>query len=108
MSHCLLTLIATPDLEERLVDWLLGEGYQGFTSLPCNGHGTGHEGLSTAEKVAGRQRQVAFWLQLEETVATDLVRALSESFGATELHYWIVPVLSGGPIGRGSNLAQTE
>jgi hypothetical protein len=99
MSACLLTLIATPALEERLIDWLLERGQDGFTTLPCHGHGTGHDGLSAAEQVAGRKRQVAFWLQVSSDTATELVRELTAEFADAQLHYWIVPVAAGGPLG---------
>lgn len=101
MTPCLLTLIATPALEERLVDWLLERGHDGFTTLPCQGHGTSHESLSAAEQVAGRKRQVAFWLQVPSATATALVNELATEFEDAQLHYWIVPVTSAGPIGAG-------
>jgi len=98
MNECLLTLIATPELEERLVDWLLEASYEGFTTTQCHGHGVHTDRLSTAEQVAGRQRQIAFWLQLREDEAGAVIQGLSKSFGGAGLHYWITPVLAGGPI----------
>jgi len=110
MTPCLLTLIATPELEEKLIDWLLEEGHEGFTSLPCHGHGTNHDRLSAAEQVAGRQQQVAFWLQLSSTIAADLVHKLAVEFQGAQLHYWIVPVSAGGPVAsaRGQNNASNR
>ena len=99
MNECLLTLIATPELEERLVDWLLETGHEGFSTVPCRGHGVHPERLSTAEQVAGRQRRVAFWLQLPGNEAESIVARLGESFGKTGLHFWITPVLASGQIG---------
>ena len=99
MNPCLLTLIATPELEERLVDWLLVAKHQGFTTARCHGHGVQPDRLSTAEKVAGRQRRVAFWLQLPQDDAESIVQGLAERFGGAGLHYWITPVVSAGPIG---------
>ena len=98
MSAQLLTLIATPELEERLVDWLLDAGHDGFTTLVCRGHGVQPQQLSTAEQVAGRQQRVAFWLQLSEPDARRVLGGLAREFGATGLHYWITPVLSAGPL----------
>ena len=98
MNECLLTLIATPELEERLVDWLLEAGHDGFTSAPCHGHGVHPEHLSTAEQVAGRQKRVAFWLQLSENEAESIVERLGASMGNSGLHYWIVPAIAAGPI----------
>jgi hypothetical protein len=91
-------LIATPELEERLVDWLLETGHEGFSTVPCRGHGVHPERLSTAEQVAGRQRRVAFWLQLPKNEAESIVAGLGESFGKAGLHFWITPVLASGPI----------
>lgn len=98
MSMHLLTLIATPENEERLVDWLLAAGQDGFTTLPCHGHGVRTEQLSAGEQVAGRQQRVAFWLQLPEAEARALIRRLARDFGETGLHYWLIPVVSGGPL----------
>ena len=98
MNECLLTLIATPELEERLVDWLLEAGHDGFTTAPCHGHGVHPEHLSTAEQVAGRQKRVAFWLQLSENEAESIVERLGASMGSSGLHYWIVPAIAAGPI----------
>jgi len=99
VNECLLTLIATPELEERLVDWLLETGHEGFSTVPCRGHGVHPERLSTAEQVAGRQRRVAFCLQLPENEAESIVARLGENFGKTGLHFWITPVLASGQIG---------
>ena len=99
MSDCLLTLIATPELEERLIDWLLESGHEGFTTSPCHGHGVHPARLSAAEQVAGRQRRVAFWIQEPEEQARAIVARLAESFGGAGLHYWLVPVSEAGRIG---------
>lgn len=98
MIECLLTLITTPELEERLVDWLLEAGHEGFTTVPCHGHGVHPETLSTAEQVAGRQKRIAFWLQLPKSEAESIVSSLEENFGDASLHYWITPALASGSI----------
>ncbi len=98
MNECVLTVITTPELEERLVDWLLEAGREGFTTIPCRGHGLRPEHLSAAEQVAGRQHRVAFWLQLPESDAHSIVAQLSAEFGDAGLHYWITPVSAAGPI----------
>jgi hypothetical protein len=100
MDEVLLTIIATPAIEERLLDWLLGHDYQGFTTLPCEGHGVLQDHLSAAERVAGRQNRVAFWVQLPQRRAAELVPELRAAFGGAGLHYWISPLLEGGPITR--------
>lgn len=99
MTECLLTLIGTPELEERLIDWLLEAGYEGFTTTPCHGHGVHPAHLSTAEQVAGRQKRTAFWLQLSQNDAESIVSSLEEEIGGARLYYWITPVLAAGSIG---------
>jgi hypothetical protein len=110
-SH-LLTLVATPELEERLVDWLLEAGHVGFTSAACHGHGVHPDRLSTAEQVAGRQRRVVFWLHVPEREADDLLAGLAASFGGAGLHYWLAPLIAVGriesPAFPGSGTAEDE
>ena len=96
MNQVLLTLIATPEVEEKLVDWLLGAGHGGFTTVGCQGHGVHHGQLSTSEQVAGRQHRVAFWLQTTESSARTIVSELSTGFEKSVLHYCITPVVAGG------------
>lgn len=100
MNECLLTVIATPSLEEKLVDWLLEKGQAGFTTSECSGHGVNQEHLSAAEQVAGRQKRVAFWIQVPEPKARKIVAQLGSDFGAAGLHYWVSPVIAGGAINR--------
>jgi hypothetical protein len=98
MSDALLTLIATPENEELLIDWLLERGHRGFTTFDCAGHGLAH-GLSAAEQVSGRKARVGVWLALPLDEARDLVERLGTELEGTDLHYWITPVLDGGPLG---------
>lgn len=99
MDESLITLIATPELEERLIDWLLESGHDGFTTSACHGHGIHAARLSAAEQVAGRQRRVVFWIQTPASEASALVSRLAETFGGAGLHYWILPVSEAGPLG---------
>jgi hypothetical protein len=98
MKSCLLTVIATPGLEERLVDWLLERGQQGFSTVACRGHGVHDGSLSAAEQVAGRQQRVAFWIQATESDAREIAKQLAADFGSVGLHHWIAPLLEGGPL----------
>ena len=98
MNPCLFTLIATPELEERLIDWLLETGHEGFTTADCQGHGVHPGRLSIAEQVVGRQRRVAFWLQLSEDQAKSIVARLGADFGDAGLHFWLTPAIAAGPI----------
>lgn len=98
MNPVLLTLIATPSIQEPLLDWLLTHGYTGFTTLACHGHGTGAERLSASEQVAGRQERIAFWVQLPSDRAAELLAGLRRDFAETGLHYWISPLIDSGRI----------
>jgi hypothetical protein len=99
MSTCLLTLIATPELEERLIDWLLEAGHEGFTTVACHGHGVHSDRLSTAEQVIGRQKRVAFWLQVPGDEAESIVARLALELGDAGLHFWITPAIAAGRVG---------
>lgn len=97
MSECLLTLIVTPAIENAVVDWLLERNdIAGFTSAPISGHGSSLNALSTAEQVAGRQRQVQFQLHLSEATAHKIITDASRDFHGSGMHYWLVPVLASG------------
>jgi hypothetical protein len=97
MQDCLLVLIVSPSVEHAVVDWLLeNETVPGFTSQPISGHGSSPHALTTAEQVAGRQRQVQFQLHLPEATARTLVTALRRDFRGSGMHYWILPLLEAG------------
>ena len=95
---CLLVLVAPPQLEEPLVDFLLErEGFTGFSAHKIEGspaHGT----LTHAEQVTGRKRQVMFQVHAGYADVRDLVTQLRETFCGAGLHYWITPVIEAGPI----------
>jgi hypothetical protein len=59
-EQCLLVLIAPPQLEESLVDFLLEhEGFSGFSLQRIDGS-PAHGALTLSEQVTGRKRQVMF------------------------------------------------
>lgn len=99
MEPALLTVLADPDLEERIVDWLLArDDVPGFTTFPAWGHGTAQARLSLAEQVAGRRARVAFQLVLPLDTARALVAALAADFSGAQLYHWLQPVLSSGSL----------
>ena len=95
---CLLVLIAPPQLEEPLVDFLLeNDGFSGFSAQKVDGspaHGT----LTLAEQVTGRKKQVMFQVHAGRNEVHGLVAQLRETFRGAGLHYWITPVIEAGPI----------
>lgn len=95
----LLTFIAPPALEEPLVDWLLErESQYGFSSFAVNGHSSRHEGLTLAEQVSGRKRQIRFEMHLSDTDAWSLMQGLQKDFSGTGIHYWITPIIESGRV----------
>ncbi len=95
----LLTLIADPGLEESLVDWLLRyEAQYGFTSSRIDGHSSQLNGLTLAEQVAGRKRQIRFQMGVDERELTFLLERLRSDFPGSGIQYWVVPVIAGGRV----------
>ena len=98
MNRCILTLIALPAMEDELIDWLLSkQSISGFTSQSAHGHGSNHA-MSLAEQVAGRRKQIAFLIELDQPLADNVIRELKNDFSGTGLHYWLSPLLKSGTI----------
>lgn len=96
-SGVIFILTAPPSLEEPLVDWLLDfKSEYGFSSFPVNGHSSRQAGLTLAEQVSGRKRQVRFEMHLPETEWRPLVERLSRDFAGAGIHYWVSPVIEQG------------
>jgi len=99
MSECLLVIIATPSIEESVVDWLLErKEISGFSSTRIDGHGSRHSDLSLAEQVTGRQRKVMFHVHAECEQSRLLLTDLKQAFSGAGLHYWLMPLLEAGQI----------
>lgn len=96
-GQVLITLTASPAMEESLVDWLLQfEHPAGFTSHRANGHSSRLEGLSLAEQVAGRKNQVHFQLHIPSEELPGFIEQLKQAFGGAGVHYWVVPLIESG------------
>lgn len=99
MNECLLVIVATPAVEETLVDWLLERSVvSGFSSVRIDGHGSRHAELSLAEQVLGRQRKVMFHVHLARESISGLLDELRTEFAGAGLHYWVMPLLEAGRI----------
>jgi hypothetical protein len=97
-AQALLIIIAPPNLEEVLVDFLLlQKALTGFTTGKVYGHGTrpgaGKAELSMVEQVTGRQQRVQFMLHATLADLNALILMLRTKFGATDLHYILQPML---------------
>jgi hypothetical protein len=90
----LVILNAPSALEETVVDCLLTlESEHGFTSFPVNIHHHENKGLSLAEQVSGRQKQICFQIHIDEAGAGLLLKRLQEEFAGAGIQYWVVPML---------------
>jgi Protein of unknown function (DUF3240) len=99
MNNRLVILNAPSALEEAVVDCLLTlESEHGFTSFPVNVHHHENKGLSLAEQVSGRQKQICFQIHVDEAGAELLLNRLKEEFGGAGLQYWVVSMLGSAEI----------
>jgi Protein of unknown function (DUF3240) len=90
----LVILNAPFALEEAVVDCLLTlESEHGFTSFPLNVHHHENKGLSVAEQVSGRQKQICFQIHVDEAGAGLLLKRLKEEFAGAGIQYWVMPML---------------
>jgi Protein of unknown function (DUF3240) len=95
----LVILNAPSALEEAVVDCLLTlESEHGFTSFPVNVHHHENKGLSLAEQVSGRQKQICFQIHIDEAGAGALLKRLQEEFAGAGIQCWIVPMLGNSEI----------
>ncbi len=98
-KDCLVILNAASSLEEAVVDCLLTlESEHGFSSFPVNVHHHENKGLSLAEQVTGRQKQICFQIHIDEEGAKLLLKRLQEEFSGAGIQYWIVPMLESSEI----------
>jgi hypothetical protein len=95
-----LVILNTPaSLEEAVVDCLLTlESEHGFSSFPVNVHHHENKGLSLAEQVTGRQKQICFQIHIDEEGAKLLLKRLQGEFSGAGIQYWVVPILESSEI----------
>jgi hypothetical protein len=92
-----LVLIVAPELEEDLVDVLLGlTAVSGFTSGIVSGNGK-QQNMSLAEQVTGRRKRLRFELVLDEAVLGNILGELRERIGGDTV-YWVEPLLDFGKL----------
>ncbi len=100
MNKDRLVIINAPSsLEEMLVDCLLTlESEHGFSSFPVNAHHHENKGLSLAEQVSGRQKQICFQIHIDEDGSKFLLKRLQEDFSGAGIQYWVLPMLGSSEI----------
>jgi hypothetical protein len=98
MTHeYLITLNVPPVLEGMMVDNLLTlEFERGFSGFPVYAHHHENQGLSIAEQVTGRQKQIRFQMYVDGTNLALLLTNLRENFAGSNIQYWVIPVLESG------------
>ncbi|MBL4571768.1 MAG: DUF3240 family protein [Gammaproteobacteria bacterium] len=96
-NHSLLVLNTAPELEEDLIDYLLGfEQIEGFTSYQVHGHGE-HHNLNVAEQVTGRRRRSQYEIFLPNSAIPMVLEGLSSAVGK-DIVYWEQTVRNFGRI----------
>ena len=93
----LVTLDVAPELEERIVDWLLARpDVATFTSSPVSAYGADSRGFSVAEQVSGQQRRVELAIEVPADAVEGWLRDLATAFVAVDVSYRVTPVLLSG------------
>jgi len=98
--NCLLTLALPLALEEELLDLLHAQSARvpGFTVVHGQGMGAGAVLGTVMEQVQGRARRVLVQSVMRETDVAPLVAELRRALPATEVFYWVVPLLTCGSL----------
>ena len=95
----LVTLNVPPSLEEAIVDALLMmEEELGFSSFAVNSHHHENKGLSLAEQVTGRQKQLRFQMYIDKRALDSLITQLKQEFSGSGIQYWVLPIIDNGVI----------
>jgi len=99
MTEVCLNLLASPELEEKLLDrLLLHPNVSVFVSQRAASHG-GHIGdLDQTEQVLGRGDAVLIRALLTAVDAESLVAELRIAFAHSGVMFWIVPILAKGAL----------
>jgi hypothetical protein len=96
---CLVTLSASPALEEALVDWLMSqEAVHGFSSFPLSDQASRSDGLSLAEQVRGVRKRIGFQVCVKETELAAFLEQLRQDFKGSGIRFWVLPVVDAGQI----------
>ena len=99
MDNYCLSLLCSPQTEDRLLDLLLeSTGDTLFTSSRAYSHGAPHEILSIEEQVLGRRPMVLVQVLLNKDALEPLISSLAHSFAGLGLTYWATSVAQQGKI----------
>ena len=99
MDNYCLSLLCSPQTEDRLLDLLLeSTGDTLFTSSRAYSHGAPHEILSSEEQVLGRRPMVLVQVLLNKDALEPLISLLAQAFSGLGLTYWATSVAQQGEI----------
>ena len=99
MSDVCLNLLASPELEEKLLDHLLMHPKTAlFVSQPAASHGGRLADLEQREQVLGRAEAVLIKALLDGADAEALITELRLNYAHSGVQYWLVPILTRGAL----------
>lgn len=95
----LVTINVPPAVEGSVVDCLLVlEAEHGFSSYPVSAHHHLNQGLTLAEQVTGRQKEIRFQIYVSGQGLKMLLKQLRQEFSGASINYWVSPVVESGVI----------
>ena len=99
MTDVCLNLLASPELEEKLLDRLLMHPKVPiFVSQPAASHGSHIGDLDQTEQVLGRGDAVLIRALLTADDAESILAELRIAFARSGVMFWVVPVLTKGAL----------
>jgi len=99
MTEVCLHVLASPELEEKLLDHLLMRPKVSlFVSQSAASHGGHLTDLDQAEQVLGRANAVLIKALLDAVDAENLIAELRLRYAHSGVVYWLVPILSRGAL----------
>ena len=97
MTELHLTVLCPPEIEEKLLDFLLlTPEVRMFISAPTAAHGLRLGDLSPAEQVLGRARMIKVEALLSDEHKDALLTVFRRTFARTGVRYWLLPVVESG------------
>jgi hypothetical protein len=97
MINICLSLLGSPELEEKVLDHLLFSPHtQTFTSQACASHGGCTTDFDASEQVLGRANAVLIQVLLDSDKTEPLLDDLKRLFPGSGLRFWLTPVLQEG------------
>lgn len=97
MTDLCLSLLAAPELEEKLLDCLLlNPVIETFASQVAASHGGHLTDLDANEQVLGRGDAVLIHVVLAADDLDAVIAELRKKFNGSKMRYWLCPVLMQG------------